>query len=150
MWGGDAAILGLVDDPAPFLEECPYAPPGAGRTRAVIALAGVFGYSEEGDFCDDFIEAIDDFMGGTPDQVPENWAAASAITWVRGDGPPFLLVHGEADTNVSLRQSEKLAAALESAGTDVELLLLPGVDQSTSVTSPGVFEAMQSFLERLD
>jgi pimeloyl-ACP methyl ester carboxylesterase len=150
MWGGDAAILGLVDDAAPFLEECPYALPDTGRTRAVITLAGVFDYSEEEDFFDGFIEAISDFMGGTPDQVPENWAAASAITWIRGDGPPFLLVHGQADTNVSLRQSEELAAALESVGTDVELVLLPGVNHSTSVTSPRAFEAMQSFLERLD
>ena len=150
MWGGNAALLGLVDDPGPFLKECPHVLPETGRVRAVIALAGVFDYSEEGDFFDGFTERISDFMGGTPDQVPENWAAASAITWVEGDEPSFLLIHGKADTNVHPHQSEKFAAALEGAGTDVELVLLPGVNHSSSVSSPKVFEEMQTFLQQLE
>lgn len=150
MWGGNAALMGLVKDPSPFLEGCPSMMPEMGRVRAVITLAGVFDYSEEEDFFYGFIERISDFMGGTPDQVPENWAAASAITWVQGDDPPFLLVHGKVDTNVAPHQSEKFAAALEEVGTDVDLVLLPGVDHYNSVTNPRVFEAMQSFLELLE
>jgi acetyl esterase/lipase len=150
MWGGNAALMGLVKDASPFLEGCPEMLPEIRRVRAVITLAGVFDYSEEEDFFYGFIDAISDFMGGPPDQVPENWAAASAITWVQGDEPPFLLVHGEVDTNVAPHQSEKFAEALEAAGTDVELVLLPGVNHSSSVTNPSVFEAMQSFLERLE
>lgn len=150
MWAGNAALLGLVDDPAPFLEECPYSLPETGRVRAVIGLAGVFDYSEEADFFGGFIDRISDFMGGTPAQVPGNWAAASAITWVRGDEPPFLLVHGTEDTNVAPHQSEKFAVALEEAGGEVELVLLPGVDHSTSVTDLQVFAAMHDFLEGLE
>jgi len=150
MWGGNAAILGLVDDPEPFLEECPYTLPDTGRVRAVIALAGVFDYSEEGDFFAGFIPAISDYMGGTPEQVPENWATASAINWVQGDEPPFLLVHGLSDTNVAPHQSEIFAAALEGVGTEVELVLVPGVNHSGSVRHKSVFEAVQSYLERLE
>jgi dipeptidyl aminopeptidase/acylaminoacyl peptidase len=97
-----------------------------------------------------FFEAISDFMGGAPDQIPENWAEASAINRVKGDEPPFLLVHGESDTNVSLRQSEKFAAALEGVGSDVQLVLLPRVDHYNSATDPQVFEAVQRYLERLE
>lgn len=150
MWGGNAALLGLVDDPASFLEECPYPLPETNRVRGVITLAGVFDYSEEEDFFDGFIGNISDFMGGTPEQAPENWVAASAINWVQGDEPPFLLIHGGADTNVAPRQSEKFAAVLEGVGTDVELVLLPGVNHSTSVTDRRVFEAMLAFLEGLE
>jgi len=150
MWGGNAALLGLVDDPGPFLEECPYTLPETGRVRAVITLAGVFDYSEEEDFFAGFIHSIKEFMGGSPDQVPENWADASAITWVKGDEPPFLLVHGTEDTNVAPHQSEKFTATLEEAGTDVALVLLPGVDHYNSVSHPEVFTAMQSFLEGLE
>jgi 7,8-dihydropterin-6-yl-methyl-4-(beta-D-ribofuranosyl)aminobenzene 5'-phosphate synthase len=149
MWGGNAALLGLVDDPSPFLEECPYTLPETGRVLGVITLAGVFNYSQEKDFFSGFIQAITDYMGGTPDQVPGNWAEASAITWVRGDEPPFLLVHGTSDTNVSQRQSENFAEALENVGSDSELVLLPGINHSNSVTAPQVFEAMQAFLEQL-
>ena len=150
MWGGNAALLGLVDDPTPFLEGCPHRLPETDRVRAVITLAGVFDYSEEADFFDGFIESIRPFMGGTAAQVPENWAAASAITWVQGDEPPFLLVHGEVDTNVAPHQSEKFAAALDAVGADVELVLLPGIDHYNSVTDRKVFEAMASYLARLE
>lgn len=150
MWGGNAALLGLVDDPTPFLEECPNTLPATDRVRAVITLAGVFDYSQEQDFFAGFIESIQGFMGGTADEVPENWAAASAITWVQGDEPPFLLVHGKSDTNVAAHQSEAFATALEGAGADVELVVLPGVNHHTSVTDPRVFEAMASYLARME
>lgn len=149
MWGGSAAIMGLVNDVSPFLEDCPHMLPAKDRVRAVITLAGVFDYSEEGDFFSGFLNAVSDFMGGSPDQVPENWSAASAITWVQGDEPPFLLVHGEADTNVAHHQSQKFASVLDAAGTDVELVLLPGINHSSSVTDERVFDAMQAFLEQL-
>ncbi len=150
MWGGNAALLGLVDDPTLFLEGCPHALPATDRVRAVITLAGVFDYSQEQDFFAGFIESIQGFMGGTADEVPENWSAASAITWVKGEEPPFLLVHGKSDTNVAPHQSEAFAAALEGAGADVELVLLPGVTHQTSVTDRRVFEAMASYLARLE
>jgi len=150
MMGGNTAILGLVDDPTPFLEECSYSLPETDRVRAVITLAGVFDYSEQEDFFTGFIGSIRDFMGGTSEQVPENWAAASAINWVREDAPPFLIIHGEADSNIAPHQSEKFAAALEEAGTDVELVLLAGVNHSTSVTDRRVFEVMASYLARLE
>ena len=150
MWGGNAAILGLVEDPAPFLEECPNSLEDSRRVRAVIGLAGVYDYSEEDDFFGGFIHSIGDFMGGSREQVPENWAAASAITWVRAGAPPFLLVHGTADTNVDADQSRKFASALEVDGTDVEVVLLTDVNHSTSVTDVRVFEEMQSFLDGLE
>jgi Tol biopolymer transport system component len=150
MWGGNAAILGLVEDPALFLEGCPYTLLDSERVRAVIALAGVFDYSQDEDFFGGFIHSIGDFMGGTREQVPGNWAEASAITWVRAGGPPFLLVHGTADTNVDAAQSRKFASALEETGTEVEMVLLTTVDHYTSVTDERVFEAMHSFLSELE
>jgi len=150
MWGGNAAILGLVDNPEPYLEECPYTLPDTGRVMAVITLAGVFDYSEEGDFFSGFITSISDYMGGTPEEVPENWAVASAINWVQAGAPPFLLVHGLSDTNVSPRQSEKFASELDGEGSEVELVLVPGVNHSSSVRHKSVFEAVQSYLEQLE
>ncbi len=150
MWGGNVALLGLVDAPARYLEECSHTLPETDRVRAVITLAGVFDYSEEEDFFTGFIGSISDFMGGSPEQVPENWIEASAINWVREGVLPFLLIHGEADTNVASNQSVKFAAALEEAGTDVELVLLPGITHNTSVTDRRVFEVMASYLAELE
>ena len=45
-----------------------------------------------------------------------------------GFAPPFFLAHGTADRFVPPAQSTSLAAALEAAGTDVELLLIEDAD----------------------
>jgi acetyl esterase/lipase len=46
--------------------------------------------------------------------------AANPITHVSADDPPFFIAHGTADTIVPLRQSTKLADALDAAGVSVE------------------------------
>jgi acetyl esterase/lipase len=54
--------------------------------------------------------------------------AASPVAQVRGDAPPFLLLHGDADSAVPIRQSERLHAALTAAGASSTLELVPGYD----------------------
>ena len=150
MFGGNVALLGAVDDASPFLEGCPHPPlPETDRVRAVVALAGVFDYGEHEDFFSGFINNVSSFMGGAPDEVPEIWAEASAITWVDGSEPPFLLVHGTADVNVDAHQSEKFAAALQGAGVDAELVLLPGAGHRGILDSREAFAAVEAFLARL-
>jgi WD40 repeat protein len=149
MWGGNAAILGLVDDPSPFLAGCPHPWPEGTSVRGVVTLAGVFDYSEEADFFHGFIDAVSSFMGGTPEQLPDTWADASAITWVEGHEPAFLLLHGTGDVNVDAHQSVKFASALEEAGVEVELVLVSGTDHGGITRHWQAFEAVEAFLVRL-
>ncbi|MGO4187531.1 alpha/beta hydrolase fold domain-containing protein [Pseudarthrobacter sp. TAF60_1] len=67
-------------------------------------------------------------LGAQPAEAPEQAAAASPITYAGTQAPPFFLAHGTADRFVPPAQSGTLAAALEAAGTDVELLLIEGAD----------------------
>ena len=46
---------------------------------------------------------------------------------VHGSGPPLLLIHGLADTNVYPAHTLRLSSALLAAGRPHEVLLLPGV-----------------------
>lgn len=55
-------------------------------------------------------------LGGTIAENPERAQAASPITYVSFDDPPFLIIHGDADPTVPIGQSELLHAALLSAG----------------------------------
>jgi acetyl esterase/lipase len=55
-------------------------------------------------------------------------AAASPITYVAPGAPPFLLIHGTADTVVRHVQSEVFAQALTEAGVSVRLVPIEGVD----------------------
>ncbi|MCR9071223.1 MAG: alpha/beta hydrolase [Alphaproteobacteria bacterium] len=51
-----------------------------------------------------------------------NAEASQPITYARGDAPPILLMHGQADTTVKPRNTANLASALEAAGGDVTVI----------------------------
>ncbi len=65
------------------------------------------------------------FLGGTPDEVPERYAAASPAERLPL-GVPVLLVHGADDETVPPLMSERFAAAAGAAGDRVELELVAG------------------------
>jgi acetyl esterase/lipase len=67
-------------------------------------------------------------IGAQPADAPDKAAAASPVSYVHQDSPPFLLIHGTADRFVPAAQSGTLAEALEGAGADVELLLIEDAD----------------------
>jgi len=54
--------------------------------------------------------------------------AASPVSHVGPDAPPFLIMHGTADSLVPVTQSQALAAALTRAGAEVELITVPGAE----------------------
>ena len=55
-------------------------------------------------------------LGAPAAEIPRIARAASPVTHVRADAPPFLLLHGDADTAVPVRQSQRLHEALLAAG----------------------------------
>lgn len=57
----------------------------------------------------------------------EQWGAASPLQKVRTDAPPFLIVHGEADTVVEVDHARDLHKALSGAGAQSDLLVLHAV-----------------------
>lgn len=66
------------------------------------------------------------FLGGSPDQVPANYIAASPIDHVSPADPPMLLIHGRQDPVIPVSQSESMHAALTAAGVRNELFLVNG------------------------
>jgi acetyl esterase/lipase len=145
-----AALLGVVDDPALFVKDCPYPLPTARRVRGVVPFTGTFDYILRGNSHDPADMAqLATYLGGAPDKVPDTWKQASAITWVDSQDPPFLLIHGLKDTTIAPEQSRSLAAALQKAGVDVELLLLPDADHGAIVRSEQAFQAVVAFCGRL-
>jgi acetyl esterase/lipase len=59
-------------------------------------------------------------MGGTVEA--RIYREASPISYVTADDPPVLLMHGEADETVPIKQSEAMEAALRKAGVEVKFL----------------------------
>jgi acetyl esterase/lipase len=69
---------------------------------------------------------VGQLMGGTPDEYPERYAAASPVELLPL-GTPQVLVHGTADTDVPYALSRDHAATAHAAGDLVELIALNGV-----------------------
>lgn len=66
------------------------------------------------------------FLGGSPDQVPANYIAASPIDHVAPGDPPMLLIQGDQDAVIPMSQSEDMHAALSAAGVSNDLILVDG------------------------
>jgi dipeptidyl-peptidase-4 len=62
---------------------------------------------------------------GTPPSNPEGYRASSPLTCAADLGGQLLVIHGAIDENVHLRHSLRLVAALQTAGRDLELVVLP-------------------------
>ncbi len=111
------------------------------RVSRVIDLAGdvdLAAYTEPPER--DEVRAL---LGGTLEEVPEQYQDASPLTWIDGKTAPFLIVHGVQDDVVPIAQSRGLVAALEAAGAEVtfeEILEAGHHDLSWSLVGPLVLE----------
>ena len=66
-------------------------------------------------------------LGGTPEQQPDRYAAASPAARLP-IGVPALLTHGGRDDIVPPAMSEEFHGAARAAGDECELVLLPDED----------------------
>ncbi|NQY98435.1 MAG: prolyl oligopeptidase family serine peptidase [Henriciella sp.] len=67
---------------------------------------------------------------GTPDEVPENYAAMAPSTFAENLQGRFMLAYGDLDENAVPASALRFAASLQNAGKSFELLYLPGANHS--------------------
>ena len=82
--------------------------------RRVVAQAAVCDVAAAG-------EPSWEFLGGTPDEVPDRYAAADPMRLIPL-GVPVLLVHGADDETVPVIRSRRYFEAARAAGDDVTLV----------------------------
>lgn len=88
-------------------------------------------------------------IGGVVAANKDKAAAASPITYVSKDDPPFLILHGAADPTVPVNQSETLHAALLQAGVPSTLHVLPGAKHGgPDFNTPEALGWVEAFLAR--
>jgi acetyl esterase/lipase len=90
--------------------------------------------------------AITKLFGGPMSQHLDAAKAASPVTYVSSDDPPFLHIHGSADTLVPYAQAEEFDAALEKVG--VSSTLLTGKDAPHVFFSADLLSKMRVFFDK--
>lgn len=141
-----AAMLGAVDDAAPFLTSCPYNLPFPERVAAVITFTGVFDLRAAAQLSAGHLDYYNRFVGDSQENAPEQWDAASVMSWVTGGEPPFLLIHGAADDNILPSFSEHFAAVLEESGVRVSTYFVEGETHMGIIRNEDAFGAAEAFL----
>ncbi len=88
-------------------------------------------------------------IGFYPEEAPALFEQRSAVCWPELVDAPLLMLHGEADANVSVEQSRKLYGQLKALGRDVELRTFPEGDHYLRTYSWGFPDAVPWLWERL-
>jgi len=100
--------------------------PGTSRSFRFRAVVDFYGPSElilfPGNEDRKSPESI--LIGAAPLERPDLAKAASPVTYVDKNDPPFLIIHGEKDDMVSPKQSKLLQAWLNLAGVSNELVIV--------------------------
>lgn len=65
-------------------------------------------------------------LGAAPLARPDLAKAASPITYIDKNDPPFLIIHGERDDMVAPKQSQLLSAWLQVSGVPSQLVIVKG------------------------
>ncbi len=124
--GGHLALmLGLTDLSHGLEGECGNLK-FSSRVQAVVSLAGptelISLYHEKSNPI-----SIVEFLGGTPEEVPDQYKIASPLTYVSKDDPPVLTIQGDRDASVPPKQAELLDAKMKEAGASHMLIIKKGV-----------------------
>jgi acetyl esterase/lipase len=88
-------------------------------------------------------------IGGAVQEHKAAAALASPVTHVSAGDAPMLLVHGDRDNVVPSKQSDELHAALQKAGVESTLVVIPGAGHGDGgFRTPQTFDAVRNFFAK--
>jgi dipeptidyl aminopeptidase/acylaminoacyl peptidase len=85
-------------------------------------------------------------VGGPIQDNKDKVRKVDPITYVGGDDPPFLIVHGDKDPLVPVNQSQMLHDALRKAGVESTLVIMPGEGHGFKQSAAQVTQKVLEFL----
>ena len=124
------ALLGTVDDPERFLQDCPYSLENVAEPLGVVAYYMPVDLSSCTCFAAKQMAAL--YLGveaeafDDSDAMRDRWADASPLAWLDAEDPPFLLIHGTRDTLIAMSESYLMMDALAAADLPARLYEIEG------------------------
>ncbi len=141
------ALLGTADKSAGW--DVGEYPDQSSRVQAVAAEAVFSDFTHP--MPNSIAMAVYFAFGALPGQTTDALTAASPVTYVTPDDPPFLILHGELDGLSPVDQAETLDARLKAAGVPSTLIIVKGGDHGLqglngNPTAPTAAEISQDIL----
>jgi acetyl esterase/lipase len=90
--------------------------------KAAIVLYGIYDFFNRNRTRVDWPVIPNRVMKAAAADAPDRYREASPIDQVRGDAPPFLVIHGTSDSLVPIAEAEFFVDALKKVGAPVEFL----------------------------
>jgi acetyl esterase/lipase len=146
--GGHLVALLGTSDPSAGWEVGEYLDQSS-RVQAVVAISGFY------DFTIKISSGINTYifyaMGDLAGKPTGKTIAASPVTYITADDPPFLIIHGDNDGVAPVEQSTVLNERLQAAGVPSELIIVQHGSHSLSEADivPTSEEISQSILDFL-
>ncbi len=143
------ALLGTADETAGW-DAGEYADHSS-RVQAVITMSGLSDFTRR--MFSGINSSIYYVFGELAGKSTPRMTAASPVTYLTPDDPPFLILHGDKDSVVPLDQAETLHARLVEAGVDSRLVIVQNGDHSlrgrdASPTAEAIATMILEFLEK--
>ncbi|UUV95533.1 alpha/beta hydrolase [Limosilactobacillus fermentum] len=105
--------------------------------------------AKQGSATDAFDFVYRNLLGAEPEDAPELDAKANPLTYVSKKSVPFLILHGQQDQVVPVKDSEVLYEALNQAGVDADLYELETAGHmDVQFMQPAVFKLILEFLKK--
>lgn len=93
---------------------------------------------------------VEQYLGGTPQNIPEQYALASPQWHLHNNAPPHFLYHGRNDNLVPVEHSLDYAAALANHGIEHDVYLMRWRGHATAfITAQRAIDKGLAFLHRL-
>jgi acetyl esterase/lipase len=128
VWGESAgghlvACLGTMGDVKEYEGDGGY-PGVSSAVQAVVDFYGPTDFVTPGTYTPYAIGLTQQLMGSTFEENPEAWKKASPITYVKAGDPPVLILQGDRDGTVPMKQSTMFDEALTKAGVPHQLVIV--------------------------
>jgi dipeptidyl aminopeptidase/acylaminoacyl peptidase len=119
-------MLETIETPKAYLKKYPHKLPASDWTQGIVGFYGFYDFTSTKGFTEFGLEfTLRQYWGAYHKQISqETLAEMSPLSWVDGNEPAFLLIHGTEDNAVKNWMSEETASALKKAGVETELLLV--------------------------
>ena len=78
------------------------------RIHKAVVVAGVADCTMNYEEREDMRSLLTELIGGTPEQLPEEYSRRSAVAWADEINTPLLIFHTTGDDKVSIKQADKL------------------------------------------